>query len=209
MWAKLKHARYREKGGEAHMTTIQPTWGEIIEAPPTMTADDLLNLPDDGYKYELYEGVLVREMTSPGHGAICQRLGGELYVYARATGFPNPIVQNALFNLAPAGSPNRVVFAPDLAILRATTPLSWTNVPRDTPLLAVEVVSASQTRAEIALKAQIYLNAGVEEVWLIDYKTRSVEVWTAQGQTTLDDTATLTSPLLPGFSVSVRFLLDG
>jgi hypothetical protein len=24
------------------------TWGEIYEAPPTTTADDLLRLPDDG-----------------------------------------------------------------------------------------------------------------------------------------------------------------
>jgi Uma2 family endonuclease len=190
------------------MTTIQPTWGEIIEAPPTMTADDLLNLPDDGYKYELYEGVLVREMTSPSHGAICQRLGGVLFIYAQATGFPNPIVQNALFDLTPAGTSNSIVFAPDLAIMRPTGSPTWT-IPHDAPLLAVEVASPQQTLARMALKAQTYLDAGVEEVWLIDYKTRAVEVWSSQGTTTLDDTATLTSPLLPGFGASVRFLLDG
>jgi Uma2 family endonuclease len=63
--------------------------------------------------------------------------------------------------------------------------------------------------AEIALKAQTYRNAGVEEVWVVDARSRSMQVWTAQGMATLDETQTLTSPLLPGFSVAVRFLLDG
>jgi Uma2 family endonuclease len=114
-----------------------------------------------------------------------------------------------LFDLTTAGAPNRITFAPDVAILRATMPTSWTSVPHDAPLLAIEVVSPSQTLAGMATKAQVYLQAGVEEIWLLDYKTRSVEVWTAQGATTLNDTTTLTSPLLPGFSASVHFLLDG
>ena len=44
---------------------------------------------------------------------------------------------------------------------------------------------------------------------MVDYKSRCIEVWNAQGQTTLNDTQTLTSTLLPGFSAAVRFLLDG
>ena len=191
------------------MAAPQPTWGELYQVPDTTSADDLLRMPDDGYRYELYEGALVREMTSAGHGGVCQRLGGELYLYARTTGFPNPVVQNALFDLTPAGAPRRTVLAPDLAILRPGTDQPWDTVTRDVPLIAVEVVSESQTLAELALKAQFYRNAGVVEVWIVDHKTRSIEVWTAQGRTTLDDTQTLTSPLLPGFGVTVRYLLEG
>jgi Uma2 family endonuclease len=190
------------------MTTIRPTWGEVFEVPPNTTADDLLRLSDDGGKYELFEGMLVRQMTSPAHGEICQRLGGELYVYARATSYPNPIVQNALFSLSLPGATPPTLLAPDVAILRATSTPTWT-VPQDTPLLAVEVVSESQSLAELALKAQTYRKAGVEEVWVVDHKTRAVEVWNAQGTTTLNDTQTLTSVLLPGFGVAVGFLLDG
>ena len=190
------------------MSAVRPTWGEVFDAPPGTTGDDLLRLPDDGYKYELFEGMLVREMTSPDHGEVCHRLDGELYLYARTTGFPNRIVQNALFDVTPPGSPKRVVLAPDLAIRRAGAPSTWA-VPQEAPLLAVEVVSPSQTLAEIALKAQTYRNAGVEEVWVVDARSRSVQIWTAQDMTTLDETQALTSPLLPGFSVPVRFLLDG
>lgn len=190
------------------MTSVQPTWGEVLEAPPGMTADDLLRLPDDGYKYELYEGMLVREMTSPGHGEICQRLGGVLFVYSQTTGFQNRTVQNGLFNFSPQGTPDRIVLAPDVAIMRANAVAPW-QVPHEIPMIAAEVVSDSQTKSEIALKTQTYLAAGVEEVWVIDHKSRTVEVWTTQGTNTLDEKATLTSALLPGFSVAVRFLLDG
>jgi Uma2 family endonuclease len=195
------------------MTTIHPTWGEVFLTSPSTTGDDLLCLPDDGSKYELYDGLLVREggeMTSAGHGVLCQRLGVALGVYAQTAGFANPIAQNMLFDLTPpGGAPTRTVLAPDIAILRATTPVTWTSVPQAVPLLAVEVVAASQTLAELALKAQTFRTAGVDEVWVIDHKSRSVEVWTAQSATTLNDTQTLTSSLLPGFSVPVRFLLDG
>ena len=191
-----------------HMSAVRPTWGEVFDAPPGTTGDDLLRLPDDGYKYELFEGMLVREMTSPEHGLICQRLSVELGIYARGTNLPNQIVQNTLFDVTPPGSPTRVVLAPDLAIRRVGAPSTWA-VPQEAPLLAVEVISPSQTLAEIALKAQTYRKAGVEEVWVVDARSRSVQVWTAHGMTTLDETQSLTSPLLPGFSVAVRFLLDG
>jgi Uma2 family endonuclease len=79
----------------------------------------------------------------------------------------------------------------------------------ETPLLAIEVISESQTRAELAPKAQAYRQAGIDEVWRVDHKARSVEIWNAVGTTTLLDTQTLTSPLLPSFGVPVRFLFDG
>ncbi len=146
------------------MTTVRPTWGEVFQVPPNTTGDDLLRLPDDGSKYELYEGALVREggtMTSVGHAAVCQRLGGVLFMYANATGYANRILQNALFDLTPPGAQTRTVLAPEVAIARTTTPVSWTSVPQEAPLLAIEVVSPSQTLAELALKAQTYRLAGV------------------------------------------------
>src|SRR5258708_7410052 len=158
------------------MAALQPTWGEVFDVPPTTTGDDLLRLPDDGSHYELYEGVLVREMTSPGHGDICHRLDVELGIYARSAGFANRIVQNALFDLTPPGATRRTVLAPDLAIMRSSAAPPWTG-PHDTPLLAIDVVSDSQTLAELALKAQTYRQAGVEEAGVIDHPIPTLETW--------------------------------
>jgi len=190
------------------MAVPKPAWGEVYEVAAATTAQDLLRLPDDGSKYELYEGTLVREMTSPGYGDIYHRLNGLLFVYAQTIGFTNRIVQHALFDLTLPGAARRTVLAPDIAILRTSTRPSW-DVPREIPLLAVEVVSESQTLVGFALKAQYYRNAGVDEVWIVDHSSRTVEVWTAQGRTTLTDAQTLTTPLLPGFQAQVSYLLDG
>jgi hypothetical protein len=112
--------------GARTMAAHQPAWGNIFVVPSTMTGDDLLRLPDDGSKNELYEGMLVREeLTAAGHGHLCQRLGGELYTYAKATGYPHPIVQNTLFDLTSPGALRRTVLAPDLAIMRTTGPFPW------------------------------------------------------------------------------------
>ncbi len=52
-------------------------WAEIVpEAPPNMTLDDLQDWPDDdGYRYELVEGMLVRMAgTRPQAGRVTRRL---------------------------------------------------------------------------------------------------------------------------------------
>lgn len=191
------------------MATIQPLWGEIVDAHSSLTPDDLPRLHDaDGYKYELYEGALVREMTSPGHADICQRLGLELGIYARTTGYPNRILQNALFDFTPPGASTRITLAPDVSIVSHVNPPSW-HVTHNIPLLAIEVAGQSQTARELNQKVQAYLQAGVTEVWTIDHKARSVQVWNATGTTTIGDTGALTSALLPGLALSVRYLLDG
>lgn len=192
------------------MATQRRLWGDVFEDPPAATAEDVarLNDRDDG-RYELYEGTLVREATFAGHGAVCQRIGDELGLYARTAGNPNAVVQNTLIDLTPAGASARTMLAPDIAILRPTPPLPWDTAAQEPPLLAIEVVSGSQTVAELALKAQAYPSAGVDEVWLVDHRTRGVEVWTAEDRKRRDESQTLTSPLLPGFSPDLRSLFEG
>ena len=191
------------------MFAQQPIWGNVIPVSAQMTGDDLLRLPDDGSKNELFEGVLIKDtMTTAGHGIICHRLGGMLFLYAMQYGFTNTILQNALFDLTPVGVQRRTVMAPDISIMRGKIAPA-TNITMDIPLIAVEVVSPSQTLAELAIKAQFYHRVGVEEVWLIDPDTRVIEMWTAHGQTTLNATQSLTSALLPSFMLDIKYLLDG
>lgn len=54
-------------------------WAEIVPNTPPMTEDALLALPDDGWAYELVEGVLVR-MPPSGKRAtrIARRLSARL-----------------------------------------------------------------------------------------------------------------------------------
>jgi len=76
-------------------------------------------------------------------------------------------------------------------------------IPELAPDLAVEVLSASNTRAEMTRKRREYFKAGVQLVWEIDPEARAVTVYTA-----LEKFATLReSDILDGGSVLPGFTL--
>ncbi len=85
------------------------------------------------------------------------------------------------------------------------------TVPRDpicrlTPNWAVEIVSRSNTRAEMERKRQEYFDAGVELVWIVYPNTKTVEVWSTPLDchiTGINDSLS-GGDVLPGFSISVR-----
>ncbi len=181
---------------------LRQLWGETYLIPADITGDELLRYPDDGYTNEVYEGILVKTMTTPGHAITCQVLGRILGNYGVAMGFPDTrILQNALFDFTLPGTPKKTILAPDIAILRSDAPSGLNNVTHDVPMIAVEVVSPNQTLDEIRIKAATYRAAGVEEVWILDRNTRTAEIWTAQGQISVTAGQPLSSTLLPGFSV--------
>lgn len=183
---------------------VAPTWA----TPAAWPAEMLLYLPDDGRRYELVKGVLVSEaMTAPKHGGICQRLGLELGIYARQQALAHAIVQNTLFDVTPAGAPQRTVLAPDIALMQGISEPE--HVPVEAPFLAIEVVSPSQTLADLQDKVQYYLDVGTPEAWIIDPGTRVVEIVTLHSTVTLADTQAITSALLPGFRVAIAWLIDG
>lgn len=76
------------------------------------------------------------------------------------------------------------------------------------PELAVEVLSDSNTPSEMALKRQEYFTAGTRLVWIVDPRTRTVEVFTSPtASTLLQATDTLGGdPVLPGFALPLATL---
>ena len=81
-------------------------------------------------------------------------------------------------------------------------------VPLLIPNLAVEVLSKSNTRKEMAIKRKEYFNAGVELVWEIDPRKRTVVVYTSvTNVTTLTAADTLDGgTVLPGFQLPLKDL---
>ena len=81
-------------------------------------------------------------------------------------------------------------------------------IPREAPLVAVEVRSDSNTWPELREKARRYLEHGTQVVWLVDTDERQVEVHRAgePSQTLRNDDVIESGALLPGFRVSVREL---
>lgn len=64
----------------ATLQTVAP-WAEIVPRRGRVTVDELLHLPDTGWRYEVVEGVLVRVA---GSGKRATTIAGNLYFALRA-----------------------------------------------------------------------------------------------------------------------------
>jgi Uma2 family endonuclease len=80
-----------------------------------------------------------------------------------------------------------------------------TPIPALVPALAVEVLSPSNTVAEMLRKRQDYFGAGVQAVWQIDPDARTLRVFTeVEVFTELTATETLDGgTVLPGFTLAL------
>lgn len=83
-------------------------------------------------------------------------------------------------------------------------------VPAIAPDLAVEVLSASNTKREMERKLNDYFTAGVELVWIIDPATRSAEVYDARNQRRVVsfDESLSGGDVLPGFELPLKQLFE-
>lgn len=174
--------------------------------PPTspMTAEELLDLPDDGLRHELVLGEL-RTMTPAGyeHGRVAMRIGSRLDAFVEAQGLGEVLGAETGFTLARGPD---TVRAPDVAFVRAErVPAAEDRAgfAELAPDLAVEVVSTWDRASEVSEKALMWLDAGVRLVWVVDPTTRLATVYRSggvvglfRGQDVLDG-----EDVLPGFTL--------
>lgn len=80
------------------------------------------------------------------------------------------------------------------------------------PALIVEILSPSTRRRDLGIKRQLFERGGVREYWIVDPKAQALRVdrRTTDGGLSkaeqLAAGATLASPLLPGFTLSLARL---
>ena len=148
-----------------------------IQAKQT-TAEELLNMPDDGFRYELVRGEL-RRMAPAGseHGYLALRIASRLERHVDANGLGRAYTAETGFKLA---SDPDTVRAPDAAFVRRERVESvgravgyWPGVPD----LVVEVVSPNDRHSEVVEKALAWLEAGCRMVLVADPERRTVTVY--------------------------------
>jgi Uma2 family endonuclease len=173
-----------------------------------LTADDLLRMPEDDYRYELLDGVLVK-MSPPGnsHGRAQTMIGHLILTYALPRNLGQVFGEVGVILRR---NPDRVR-APDVCfIARERIPEGGfgAGLFEIVPDLIVEIVSPSDRRGGIDEKVQEWLRSGARLVWLVRTEPRSVAVYDQRGEArVLDEAGMLTAePVLPGFSVPVREL---
>src|SRR5687768_3043968 len=145
---------------------------------PQYTVDDLDRFPDDGNRYELLDGVL---LVTPAPAAVHQLVASRIQVD----------LSNALMKTGHAHvvGPGVVVrkpktqLQPDILVYPSRFPpnIDWRKVSEH--WLAVEVFSRSSRFYDREYKRDAYFKLGVQQVWLVDWRERVVEVCKAIGKT--------------------------
>ena len=133
-----------------------------------LTRADLDDLPEDGHRYELIDGVLV---VSPGPQLGHQDVVGNLYLLLRAACPPELKVVLAPFAVVLADDTE---VQPDL-LVAARTQSTSKELPGP-PALAVEVLSPSTRRVDLLLKRDRLQQAGCPSYWVVDPDEPSVLV---------------------------------
>ena len=169
-----------------------------------VTADQLLQLPDDGIRRELVEGVVTEVSPTGGrHGRTAARLLVRVGAHVEAHRLGEVFAAETGFLI---GRDPDTVRAPDLAFVStARAPGAVVPAfPELAPDLVAEVVSPSDRSVEVTAKAQQWVDAGVRLVWVVDPVNHVVTVHAADGVIVLRRADALDGgAVLPGFRLSL------
>ncbi|MDQ6726483.1 MAG: Uma2 family endonuclease [Actinomycetota bacterium] len=177
-----------------------------------LTAEQYFALPPTEQRTQLIDGeVVVNEPNLPH-----QRIAGELYRLVSNWLQDHPGGGEATLPLdvhLDGGN----VFAPDVLFLREDErPARDATRIVGPPALAVEVRSPSTWRYDVGAKKAAYERLGLAELWLVDiaadvvlvYRRSSPEAAMFDVALELGPGESLTTPLLPGFSIDLAKLFD-
>lgn len=176
-----------------------------------VTADVLLQMPDDGSRYELVQGEL-RRMNPAGnvHGRIAALVTRRLAQYVEENQLGTVYAAETGFRLF---SDPDTVRAPDVAFLsQASVEVVgevegfWPGAPD----LAVEVVSPGDSYADVEENIFDWLDAGTKMVVVINPRQRSATVYKSPTDiTALAETAVLNGgDVVPGIELVVREIFE-
>lgn len=143
-----------------------------------VTADELLRRPSDGYCYELVNGEL-RRMSPAGHvhGRVALNVATSLAAHVKSNALGRAYAAETGFKLA--SNPDHVR-APDVAFVSAERAARVPDGPGffpGPPDLAVEVISPTDTFADVEAKVLDWLRAGARMVLVVNPVARTATLY--------------------------------
>lgn len=173
------------------------------------TYADYLRLPDDGNRYEIIEGFLyVANAPTPEHQYTVTQLIFYFMQYVNTQRLGVVFTAPIEVHLSETTKPVQ----PDLVfVTNDKQPKLGASYLEGPPALVVEVVSPTSIRRDRKTKFDAYEEAGVQEYWIVDPRTHSVEVYTwSNGEYALFGQfigeELIASKLLEGLSIQTNHL---
>ncbi|HEX5601075.1 MAG TPA: Uma2 family endonuclease [Pyrinomonadaceae bacterium] len=171
-----------------------------------MTAEELLQLPDDDSRHELINGELIT-MPLPRipHGRIVIRLGAPLAQFIWDHDLGEAYIGDAGFQVT--WNPDTVL-GPDIAFISKQRLKEVAEVKgywQGPPDLAVEVYTPEYRKGKINERISRLFNAGTKQVWIVHLKHSTVTVYRSiSDATTFSGSDYLEAQdLFPGFRLSL------
>ena len=183
----------------------------MVTTTRPVTAEELLRMPADGFRYELVRGEL-RKMPPAGqiHGEYSTSLIASLAVHAKANGLGKVYATDTGFLLE--SNPDHVR-APDVAFVsnnRLKEIGESSGFARGAPDLAIEVISPNDRYAEVDEKVADWLNAGTIVVVVVNPRNRTVKVHRSPNDiTSLEETDTLdVRDIVPDWRMPIKDIFE-
>ena len=172
-----------------------------------ITAEELFNMPDDGYRYELVRGE-IRKMAPASffHGTSAMRIGAPLAIYVIENGLGEVCAAETGFRI---GSNPDHVLAPDVAFVNRERLEDIGEIGSffpGAPDLVVEVISPSDRLTQVGEKVRDWLDAGTRMVIVVNSRRRDVTVHLpGKEPVTLTEEDTLDGgDIVPGWTIPVK-----
>jgi len=175
------------------------------------TYEDWLQLPNDGWKYEIIDGVLY--MSPPPlirHQGISMRLSSSLHFYASQHKLG--IVLTAPCGVRLPGQ--QVPVEPDILFIKqANLQIIEERYVEGAPDLIVEILSPSNANYDLETKFNLYQAAGVAEYWVVNGWEQTVTIHQLgetdyQAPNVYGLGAVATSTALHGFQIAVETIFN-
>jgi Uma2 family endonuclease len=178
--------------------------------PGTATKADLLRvLEQDGKCVELIQGTLIEKAMGTFEGVLAGWLVTHFNIYLAQNEIGTAFGDNSPFEFS-----EKLIFEPDCGFVSLSR-MPGGVFPTESPVaklipnLAVEIISASNTKKEMERKLVSYFECGVEEVWYVyPQQLRVLQFLPDQEPLALGVDHTVATALLPGFSLSIKTLFS-
>jgi len=175
-----------------------------------LTYDDLARMPDDGMRHEIIDGVhYVTPSPVLRHQQLIKRIlvaiDRHLEMHGGGEVLQAPF--DVVFTRWDVVEPDLLFVADDQRSI-----LTDPNV-QGAPALVVEVLSPGTKKRDLGVKKDLFDRGGVREYWIVDPEANTVAIYRRGGDGSLaktqslpNDSSVITTPLLPGFSLSLEKL---
>ena len=176
-----------------------------------MTAADWFQLDEDGFDYELVNGVVVMSPSpTPKHQHVALEIATQLKNYLRKHPVGVVFVETDV-HLGKSPGGDDLVYRPDVLFIEAARVADLGERIVGPPAVVVEIVSAGSRRFDNETKKEDYERCGVQEFWLIDPERSQMVFYRLDADRYVESPATgdaFASTVITGFRLDLARLRE-